>query len=224
MTNGMLCLSASALKPSAICWVVEPLSPCFANTFSAAAKISHRIRATASIHGVDLVTDSVKSPHLLSHKIKGEIEKEERKKLIEEAVIDSWKYDHLEEDDKKKQTDREILCDLWQIYISNDGSMEVDGETISFVNWSGKSKLDMDEKDLDAHWDLIWQWNQDDQYYGSDELKDWIWNEQYFGLKLPSKKQIAYLTRFIFYSFLKLDIYHDYQEKHNVYDIIDRGF
>ena len=110
-------------------------------------------------------------------------DKEERKKLIEEAVIDSWKYDHLEEDDKKKQTDREILCDLWQIYISNDGSMEVDGETISFVNWSGKSKLDMDEKDLDAHWDLIWEWNQDDQYYGSDELKDWIWNEQYFGLK-----------------------------------------
>ena len=41
--------------------------------FSAAAKINHRIRATASIHGVDLVTDSLESPHLLSHKIKGEI-------------------------------------------------------------------------------------------------------------------------------------------------------
>ena len=41
--------------------------------FSAAAKINHRIRATASIHGVDLFTDSVESPHLFSHKIKGEM-------------------------------------------------------------------------------------------------------------------------------------------------------
>ena len=41
--------------------------------FSAAAKINQRIRATASIHGVDLVTDSKQSPHLNSHKINGEI-------------------------------------------------------------------------------------------------------------------------------------------------------
>ena len=41
--------------------------------FSAAAGINQRIRATASIHGVELVTDSEHSPHLNSHKIKGEI-------------------------------------------------------------------------------------------------------------------------------------------------------
>ena len=41
--------------------------------FSAAAKINKRIKAAASIHGVDLFTESDKSPHLLSHKINGEI-------------------------------------------------------------------------------------------------------------------------------------------------------
>ena len=41
--------------------------------FAAAACINQRIRATASIHGVELVTDSEQSPHLNSHKIKGEI-------------------------------------------------------------------------------------------------------------------------------------------------------
>ena len=41
--------------------------------FAAAAEINDRIRATASIHGVELFTDSEKSPHLSSHKIKGEI-------------------------------------------------------------------------------------------------------------------------------------------------------
>jgi len=41
--------------------------------FAAAAAINERIRATASIHGVDLLTDSEQSPHLSSQKIKGEI-------------------------------------------------------------------------------------------------------------------------------------------------------
>ncbi len=41
--------------------------------FSAAAKITNRIRATASIHGVDLFTNYENSPHKNSHKIKGEI-------------------------------------------------------------------------------------------------------------------------------------------------------
>ena len=41
--------------------------------FAAAAEINDRIRATASIHGVELFTDSAQSPHLSSHKIKGEI-------------------------------------------------------------------------------------------------------------------------------------------------------
>ncbi len=41
--------------------------------FSASAKINHRICATASIHGVDLYTDSENSPHKNAHKIKGEI-------------------------------------------------------------------------------------------------------------------------------------------------------
>ena len=41
--------------------------------FAAAAEINDRIRATASIHGVELLTDSAQSPHLSSHKIKGEI-------------------------------------------------------------------------------------------------------------------------------------------------------
>jgi carboxymethylenebutenolidase len=41
--------------------------------FAAAAEINDRIRATASIHGVELFTDSAKSPHLAAHKIKGEI-------------------------------------------------------------------------------------------------------------------------------------------------------
>ena len=41
--------------------------------FSAAAKINNRIRATASIHGVDLMIESEHSPHKNSHKIKGEI-------------------------------------------------------------------------------------------------------------------------------------------------------
>ena len=121
------------------------------------------------------------------------LDKEERKKLIEQEVNDSWKYDHLEEDDKKHQTDRNICSTLWQIYVSNNGTIEVDGETIGFVKWSGKSKFDMDEKDLDADWDLIWEWNQEDQHYGSVELKDWIWNQKYFGLKqsLLPKIQLA---------------------------------
>ena len=41
--------------------------------FAAAAEINDRIRASASIHGVELFTDSAKSPHLSAHKIKGEI-------------------------------------------------------------------------------------------------------------------------------------------------------
>ena len=41
--------------------------------FAAAAAINDRIRATASIHGVELFTDSAQSPHLSSHKVKGEI-------------------------------------------------------------------------------------------------------------------------------------------------------
>lgn len=41
--------------------------------FACAAKINNRIRATACIHGVELVTDSEQSPHLSSDKIKGEI-------------------------------------------------------------------------------------------------------------------------------------------------------
>ena len=41
--------------------------------FAAAGKINERIRASASIHGVELFTDSEQSPHLSSHKIKGEI-------------------------------------------------------------------------------------------------------------------------------------------------------
>jgi len=41
--------------------------------FAAAAELNERIRATASIHGVELFTDSAQSPHLSSHKIKGEI-------------------------------------------------------------------------------------------------------------------------------------------------------
>ncbi len=41
--------------------------------FAAAAELNNRIRATASIHGVDLFTNSLNSPHLTSHKINGEI-------------------------------------------------------------------------------------------------------------------------------------------------------
>ena len=41
--------------------------------FSAAARINKRIRATASIHGVDLLTESENSPHLHANKINGEI-------------------------------------------------------------------------------------------------------------------------------------------------------
>ncbi len=41
--------------------------------FLAASKLNDRIRATASIHGVDLVTESNLSPHLFAHNIKGEI-------------------------------------------------------------------------------------------------------------------------------------------------------
>ena len=41
--------------------------------FSDASRINQHIRATASIHDVEQVTDSEQSPHLNSHKIKGEI-------------------------------------------------------------------------------------------------------------------------------------------------------
>ena len=51
--------------------------------FAAAAAINDRIRATASIHGVELVTNSEQSPHLSSQKIKGEI-------YFGCAEIDEW--------------------------------------------------------------------------------------------------------------------------------------
>ncbi|MAI41321.1 MAG: dienelactone hydrolase family protein [Candidatus Azotimanducaceae bacterium] len=41
--------------------------------FAAAAKISDRIKASASIHGVDLCSNAEDSPHLNADKIKGEI-------------------------------------------------------------------------------------------------------------------------------------------------------
>ena len=41
--------------------------------FAAASQISNRIRASASIHGVNLCNGSKDSPHLNAHKIKGEI-------------------------------------------------------------------------------------------------------------------------------------------------------
>ena len=41
--------------------------------FAVASQISNRIRASASIHGVNLCNDSKDSPHLNAHKIKGEM-------------------------------------------------------------------------------------------------------------------------------------------------------
>ena len=41
--------------------------------FAAAAQMADRLKATASIHGVALVTDKADSPHIQADKISGEI-------------------------------------------------------------------------------------------------------------------------------------------------------
>ena len=109
-----------------------------------------------------------------------------REKMIEEIVKSSWDMvNNYGEEFVRKYCDEKVLYIFFGIYFGGSNSIwiERDEEEEIMTSYSGKSRFFMDEKDLDKDWDLIWEWNQYDQHWGSDELKDWIWNEEYFGLK-----------------------------------------
>ena len=107
------------------------------------------------------------------------LNKEKREQAVEVSVNRSWKMlNYQGEDFVKHFCDDLILDEFWGIYISNNGSTEIDGKEISWLKWSGKSRFDWNEKDLKEDWDFLWEHNQDDRHYGSDELKDWIWDKK----------------------------------------------
>ena len=112
------------------------------------------------------------------------LNKEKRERFIEEYVFRSFQYEKY--NGKKycsKNVDETILRVLFGINFYGGSEcirIENDDEREMMKNWSGKSHFDFDHKDLDTAWDEIWEWNQEDQHYGSNELKDWIWQQKHF--------------------------------------------
>jgi hypothetical protein len=124
------------------------------------------------------------------------LNKERRERFVEEVVFRSFQYEKYNgEKYCRKDVDEKILRVL--LGITFWGGSECirigsDDEREMMKNWDGKSDFDFDHEDLDADWDLIWEWNQEDQHYGSNELKDWMWKQKHFGLKqdlLPKIQQ-----------------------------------
>ncbi len=107
-----------------------------------------------------------------------------REKFIEDSVYRSWDMvDNFGEDFAKDFCDSLIRRTLWGIIIGDGGSSIINGEEIPDLYWKGKSKFNMNVKDLDDEWDSLWDKDQDEQHWGSNQLKDWIWDRRYFGLK-----------------------------------------
>ena len=114
-----------------------------------------------------------------------------REKFIEDCVNRSWDMlNYQGEDYVKDFCDGLIRRTLWGIIIGDGGSTEIKGVEIPDLYWKGKSNFYMNEEDLDDEWDSLWDENQEDQYWGSTHLKDWIWKRKYFGLK---KKLIRFI-------------------------------
>ena len=124
------------------------------------------------------------------------VDKKKRERLVEELFFRSFQYEKYNGKEYcKKNVDEMILGNLFGIYFGGSTSihttMGTDGQD-DMKNWSGKSVFNFDHKDLDKAWEQIWEWNQEDQHYGSDELKDNLWSRAHFGLKkelLPKIQQ-----------------------------------
>lgn len=123
---------------------------------------------------------------------------EKREKFIEDCVKRSWDMLNYQGEDYVKQyCDGLIRRGLWGIGISDNGSTEIRGEDIPDLYWKGKSKFNLNSNDLDDEWDSLWDENQDDQHWGPSEIKDWVWNRKYFGLKTELLRLIQQAQRII---------------------------
>lgn len=111
---------------------------------------------------------------------------QKRKDFVEQIVKSSWEYENYNGAEYcRKSCDESILRYLFGIYVGGSHLIyEGYGNESGIVNgYYGNSSFFITPKDLEKEWDKLWEENQEDQYYGSDELKDWMWNQQYFGIK-----------------------------------------
>ena len=126
-------------------------------------------------------------------------DKERRKRLIEKCVQSAWQYDHTSEEYNRKLCDEKILYCLYGIHLSFSELLHYGGddESSHIKNWEGKSFFLIDDDELEERWDNLWECYGEEEFYGSTELKDWLWKEEYFGLKEKLYPQLMQLQKII---------------------------
>ena len=97
-----------------------------------------------------------------------------RLKTIEHNVWQSWSY-------YMKHDQQEFLFNEWCDQQCCKHLFSITFAEYEEVNaWSGRCfALEISEKDLDEQWELNWENYADDDCWGSTNLKDSIWNDEY---------------------------------------------
>ena len=124
------------------------------------------------------------------------LNKEKRHEYIEGIVKRSWEYeDQNGAEYCRKVCDEDVLRNLYGIHVGGSDLLYLkddDADESGIVKgYYGNSSFFMTPEDLEKEWDKVWEWNRDEEFYGSDELKDWMWNQQFFGIKSDLFPNIA---------------------------------